>query len=1463
MNLRATINGKQYDILQGATFAEEFNETLDSGSIVISGVEKINDLLPYDDVYIYSFKDPNYEFKGYPFDTKNNPQPKFYKHLLVDQFTEEVLRLGDKRGAGTYKYKIELMSETKKLETIQLPNISITQPIKGTKTSVWEYANRFVNLYSPTYKKKLTENTWSNVKKYTLDSDLQNIFGNTYAPDFVLNAPSLRALLSKLFLVKDIIPYVKDDVIYGMDISKRNGKFNDDKKYVNIITGTRTSDNHCDNLRRNYSDALVQDRTCRSVEYIGFRNSDNSLMTISNMRLELGMPIYKIRKIYLCYYKDIKVNYSNATDETKRSWGNQDAVLLCKQDITKLVKLNTERNLLWQDWEDLHVNEPPKTVDDMAQYKYCTVGYDIGSRFITGWGDMYTYPTFWNDNKFTSVQNIVSKMDYFYPYGIYSQQYISKQFGEGCEVYPVLDASFWTKLISDSFEGNSNGTVNTFFDTVESSFTNKSLRLKGLFFIVDYEGFYNGAIVHSKKNHRDDITINDNASESLTLVEQDAIFQNEKVNRFGNKALQINARYDSFYDSNDNELLQPLASVYNSSYEDDVVIYHREYSIYNNCVQCIYYGIKNYILKNWFTSVYAKYRTWNLMSYNESVKRAENEKEYIYWSDNEVYYENKAGLFSQYSSNNTVLNDIISCFSSLTESDIVGTYVFSSDKNINYACVGLNYKTFYSSDLNAFVANNSMCFNLKMIDNFSQGVYISKAEPFIGDDSETSIARYNNGEKITRDNWENKGWVDFFIEPANSDYSGSRQDYYSLVDVVGQADVMLFYVAHIPNDTLDIWQSSHPKIDENNPEVTKEDLSTIVANRYNNKIFKIPKPINDDPWSLISQKIGVEKFFYKDNKSFIDMTLQIENLTMSTDIILSPWVMKLSDLLNDYPKFDRTIEERKTLVNSNAQCILSEFSALDVSTSSVVKYNRSPIITFQFTSDLIKNVIELEEYECLTTLNFAVLPNIEASFLTDFGYQQVMLKSFDCQKIRFKNGKQNLELCGKLSMWYKWGIDSNEYTLISDIPFIFVLPRMGNKGSLVGSIMPNSDQTQSNYGQTLNNSIVYYSSLINKGFNWNQAYDSGSGQLLSAGYSRIPGDIAGGYQTDENYTADLYFKEGIFKFKYDNKDVSFPLNSRHLLSSYIRTELNQGGYVNAKNPISWTGKNIKSLHNLVFNSEIKSQNTSYVTYHKNMFLHYDTENCLDSRGLKDSYQYNEIKDSKDFNFKSPVSRYFVSRLNNANTPYIEIMSLFSVVFQDGKIPPTIWRDCKKSAADIESGEHTTETLPNGNTVTYYYIDKTNVYLESPNDISETGEIKSTGIIISTDGKCYWVDAYLGDKFKVVKDNRFIATKLKALSFWFLDDSQNGYTIKTDSMGYLLDFKYDPSACYCHFVFGVNIDDNFSRKIYLSMLKKKDLRVFDKYHKVIGESRNYLKPDGTIDTDKNTGYGKSQQFTEKK
>ena len=53
MKLKCTINNKDYDIVNGATFSEEYNETLDSGSIIIDGVAKDNELSPFEDVFIY------------------------------------------------------------------------------------------------------------------------------------------------------------------------------------------------------------------------------------------------------------------------------------------------------------------------------------------------------------------------------------------------------------------------------------------------------------------------------------------------------------------------------------------------------------------------------------------------------------------------------------------------------------------------------------------------------------------------------------------------------------------------------------------------------------------------------------------------------------------------------------------------------------------------------------------------------------------------------------------------------------------------------------------------------------------------------------------------------------------------------------------------------------------------------------------------------------------------------------------------------------------------------------------------------------------------------------------------------------------------------------------------------------------------------------------------------------------
>ena len=1528
MDLRATINGIQYDILQGATFAEEFNETLDSGSIIINNVQKIKDLMPYDDVYIYSFTDPEYKFKGYPFDS-DNPRPKFYKHLLVDQFTEEVLRLGDREEDGRYKYKIELMSETKKLETIQLPNISVTQPIKGEKRSVYKYAEIFVNLYSPTYKKAVYKangdnsavvisDEWADAVRYTLAPELKNIFDNVYSPDFVLNTPTLRALLSKLFLVKDMIPYVQDDVIYAMDISKRGNKFDANPKYVNIITGSRTSDNHCDNLRRNYTDALSRDRSCRSVEYVGFRNSDNALMTIANMRLELGMPIYKINKIYLCYYKNIKVNYLGAKDSALASKGVEDGVMLCKQDISKLVKLNTERNLLSQDWENLQEENPPQNIDDMAKYKFCTVGYDIGSKYITGWGDIYTYPTFWNDNKYTAVQNIVSKMDYFYPFGIYDEPYVAKQFGEGVSVYSTIDDSFWTSVVTKKYT-QSNGSVDMFFNTVESVFTNPSLKLKGLFFIVDYEGFYNGTIVHSKKNERDDIVINDNASESLTLIEQDAIYQTEKVNRFGNKALQINARYDSFFDSNGNELLQPLASVYESSYEDDVVIYHREYSIFNNCVQCTYYGTKNYVLKNWFTSVYARYRTWNLMSYNESVKRSENEKNYIFWSEKESYYENKAQtLFNNYKEVQYALKEVLSCLVPWTIDNVSGIYEFTIDSKINCATIrGNRIGEAYLADLNAFVANNSLCFNIKTFDNFSQGVYISQAEPMIGK------AR-KDGSEITETEWLNgdvNAWWRYFTDPATSDYSGSKQDYYSLVNNIGETQNFSFEVGkQTPSSApIDFFKSSNDKTV----------LSGAVTSAYQ-QLLAIP-----NQWGSKDVKLRVRKDFYKDNKSYMDMTMQVENFSLSKNVIVAPWAMKLSDLLADYPKFDQTFEDTTRPINGGYQIIVSEVDVPYLDTTGPIA-TRTPSFTVKVSKNCVDSLLINKEYGTDFNIQFwkSDLDTLYAE-LNILPSNHIFLISFKCEKFSFRGiQKERIDLRGKLKIAYKNDNNvivpakGNKPPEFPEIDFIFVLERQGAKGSLASSIMPGAGQDKDNYGELPSSDMtIFYSGIDDHWYGMDESfkpkYDDVYGTDVSDNYlfPRCIGTFTGGYQAGTSWI------QNEFRFNLaDKHGVEGNPSSWLVVTNY-------GGSTSQTS--SWKNKNILSLLSFITGSNIISDPARYATYYKNMFLHYS--DTIDSKFLQEEYKYSEIfsrashtelvlgktgniadtdgylysgslvpkgadienvtiktsngtkatasyEDGKifykiysgnnpgvsvsatiiyssvvhwgdDWDEDRRVSDYFVPVFDDNNPtdidddpPYIVLPSIHRIknadgVYVDNKL---IWD------AQIETlFTYDSTTMPVGR-----------LYAPFPSDINNPSDI----LIVSNQKNCFRVTAIKKDdagniELVLQKDLTLKAERIKSLSYWYLDDFKNGYQKDIDNMGYISKFDYEPTNCYLHFVFGVNIPGeneiadirSVPRKIYLSLMTKKDLRVFDRYHQVVGK----------VENEANTRkYGKGQYFTKK-
>lgn len=816
MNFKATINGKTFDIAIGNTFADNLNEKLDSATIILNHIEEI-DLKPFYDVII-----------------TDNDNPSFKKHYLVDNYTKTRLSLNE----NCYKYKIALMSETKGLEKIQIPNISITQPLNiNNKKTVYQYLIEFVEEYNIKLRIKNADG-WVYQNKYTIDSSLSDIYSNVYAPDFTLNNPNLKDVLTQLMLTKDRIPKVEDNVIKAFDLTLRNGVFSFNPYNENYIIESQKSDEYSQNLKTNYSDALSQDKTAHIIEKMGFRNSEEGLLTLANMRLETRFPIYKINKIYMCYYKEVDLipSSGNGSTITRR--------FLCKQDITPLVKLNSERNTLSLDWESFEAGTPG-SIDQIGKYKLATLGYNIGDNVITGWGETYSYVrkgTWWDETK-SYIENIFIASEKISPMGIYSYNFLKEG---GFDDYIIS----WKEA-----------SINNILTPMGSKTLTDASKLKSLIFEVDYNAFYNGTIIHSKDHDFGNLVDNDNQNQSLSLLEASGLFEKEKINRLGNKEFSINGRYNSL-----NEV-KPLGAVW----EDDIIVYSREIACYKDYVEVCYHLIKDYVLRNYYTSVWAKHRTYNLMTYNESVRRSENKKVFLYMSKNYSYDEVASSLNFYNFGSDSVISFYDTMMSAFNEtSKITSKNLIDTTKQINnvYFKVGDNY---YLSDINSFVSGYSLCFNTTMFDNVSAGVYIDRPNPTFNID----------------------------IDPDTDSATGSGQRWWLMVDsqYTGQIANIEVCFSHIENDAQYYDGKMYSK-DELNDD--------IITDLFNKNIFLLPKTTLDT--DNLSYQLRLYEKVNKDNKEVLDYTFQIEPISENDDILFSQWFMKLNDLLATYQKSKTTYD---------------------------------------------------------------------------------------------------------------------------------------------------------------------------------------------------------------------------------------------------------------------------------------------------------------------------------------------------------------------------------------------------------------------------------------------------------------------------------------------------------------------------------------------------------------------------
>jgi len=864
------------------------------------------------------------------------------------------------------------------LEITSRPSDSDDEPIGKSVMSVYEAVREAVDLYSPYVKTTTDGETWEYRRKYILSDDVKTKFNDVIAPENQWSYPNLRDFITRLFYVSDCIPVVHDNVISYMSLADRNwNDFDPEKGKISYESYSMDGSSYCDRTLRNYSDALSRDNVVNCVERIGFKNDSAPTLTIDSLRLELSHPIYRIKKVYLCYYARYDI-------------GDEQKMRLVKQDISKLVLLNAQRNLLSEDWATYET--PPANINQLAKFKYATIGYSIGDRNLSGWGMKYSHPqyVFWTATK-TVIENILDFVMARTPFGVndgslsdYGQINADEDFeSNASEVRLALDDSMQETVIDvlSSVLYPDSG--------VSKYIGNYTQRIRSLSFIIEYEGYVSSAVISSKDFHDGNVVARDNQSSALSFVESDGVNQKEKVNRLGNGTLTVTGRYTDLDD------IQPLSCVWQDEDHEDMVVYRRSIRFDIDSYTVTYTLSRDYTIRNYFTSVFSKHRPFALASYDESVERQENKSMQLLFSDVASYYQEES---KQLSVADWFVDELFT-FYVPSEFDSEGNVISSDSLTRSYYYVfpdatrqAAGQCGAFAVDLQKFTSGNSLCFSIPMKDNVSGGVYISDLNNNLGSYVGESFSR--GAALMNRDLWDlshndvettelltgaKQDWFMFPVDPetGNLTHMGfgvgkadTENDVYGVRGYVDRSSYDIATASLLPlmdsvferpnGKTIYFGQyvvrnsetyavgAGFPRISFKLKSVDSEskyyaDLSNAnLKYSYSDWVLENPRspfgtvdgleiPEREKITEAISAKFmgrsndydqeETDDCVFKDGKERITTTLQIEPISDSRKIRFGEYMMKLSDVVGGLPKTyeEKEFERTSTIVPSTAR----------------------------------------------------------------------------------------------------------------------------------------------------------------------------------------------------------------------------------------------------------------------------------------------------------------------------------------------------------------------------------------------------------------------------------------------------------------------------------------------------------------------------------------------------------------
>lgn len=373
-------NPNYYPIEEGSVFTDDYNETLDTGTIIISNVPETDsgrliDISVYDTVLVYS--------------SLNGSSYTLIKRMLVDRFEDTRTRTTT---PFYHSFTIYLFSETKALEGICLPNMSFTKRPSSSGDyvyQVFDHISELLNQYSPR-KRVGTSSIWNWVQVFSISTtqDLVTKFSNE-CPDMQWNKPTLREVLNDLMLTQYCIPKLENGKLGYLDLEQRNGELTS-SQLACIDTYKKSQDSSdwasdlsvtADNVTNNEQENV--DNTINVCEMVSFRNEDDYVLkNPSNMRITTSYPIYSDPKVIMCF-----VGYKAAN--SKHYYFEFDiskAISEYQKHITKPVIYG--KNPYYFPW-----NTPNSSGDYFTKYQNFCLYYHRGSNYIDGFSQYNSWIT--------------------------------------------------------------------------------------------------------------------------------------------------------------------------------------------------------------------------------------------------------------------------------------------------------------------------------------------------------------------------------------------------------------------------------------------------------------------------------------------------------------------------------------------------------------------------------------------------------------------------------------------------------------------------------------------------------------------------------------------------------------------------------------------------------------------------------------------------------------------------------------------------------------------------------------------------------------------------------------------------------------------------------------------------------------------------------------------------------------